>query len=684
MSMIQQIRNRQGLLIVMIGIGMLGFLVPYDAVMALVGQGSNRDVGEVDGIAITALEYQTELQERRRLGFSGDQLGDEVWNDLTSNIVLRDGFDALGLQVCDEEFQEMLFGSGYSPYMNRAFYSNAENKAYWQQNFGAMLSTPQGKSDFMSYKRLIVTKRLREKFDNLVTTGVYTNALEGKYDFVTANKKVNFNYAFKAYNDIEESEVNVSDADVKAYFRAHKGDDEYEQQVGRAVTFVRIPLSASAADAQAIESGLNELKGLWESSALSDNEFVATANEKPFTATVLKATDVETDLNESTLFDSKPGDFVGPYLKKQSYRLARVMDFFSEPDSASCRHILLKATNPGDDSEMEALMARADSLKRALRRGASFDDLVERFSEDPGSKATGGFYDFFTRGRMVKPFEDFCFENKPGSVEAVQTQFGVHLIEVMEHTAKVERVRVAMIERTIQPSPETARNAYSAASEFAISSNSREAFMTASSEAGYATNTADKVLRKATSISGLRNATELVSWAYNAEEGEVSNPILIDKNYVVAHLDGITAKGDPVFEQVEQKMRTAAVQEAKGVKYASMMEQGSLEEIATAIGSSVKAASNIALKFPTVSAAGAKPEPEVVGRAFAISNGEVSLPIIGENGIWVIAPTSSTEAAEKNDFLSEQTSLLARARGAVTQRISNAMLDAADLTDNRN
>ena len=684
MSMIEQIRNRQGLLIVMIGIGMLGFLVPYDAVMALVGQGTNRDVGEVDGIAITAVEYQQELQERRRLGFSGDQLGDEVWNDLTSNIVLRDGFESLGLEVCDEEFQEMLFGSGYSPYMNRAFYSNAENKAFWQQNFGAMLSTPQGKSDFMSYKRLIVSKRLREKFDNLVSAGVYTNALEGKYDYVAANRKVNFNYAFKSYNDIDESEISVSDADVKTYFRAHKGDDEYEQKTGRTITFARIPLSASAEDAQAIESDLNELKGLWQSSALSDSDFVATANEKPFSSIVLKASDVETDLNEATFFDSNRGDFVGPYLKKQSYKLARVMDFFSEPDSASCRHILLKASNPQDASEMDALMARADSLKRALRRGASFEDLAEEFSEDPGSKSTGGFYDFFTRGRMVKPFEDFCFENKPGSIAAVKTQFGVHLIEVMEHTAAVELVRVAMIERLIQPSPETARNSYSEASEFAIAANSREAFMSSSSEAGYATNTADKVLRKATSLSGLRNATELVSWAYNAEEGEVSNPILIDKNYVVAHLDRITEQGEPDFETVEQQMRTAATIEAKGEMYAAMMGQGSLEEIATAIGSSVKAASNIALKFPTISAAGAKPEPEVVGRAFAIANGDVSMPIIGENGIWVIAPTSSTEPAEKNDFLSEQTSLLARARGAVTQRISNAMLDAADLTDNRN
>ena len=89
---------------------------------------------------------------------------------------------------------------------------------------------------------------------------------------------------------------------------------------------------------------------MWQTSALSDSEFVATANEKPFTSTVLKASDVETDFNEATFFDSDRGDFVGPYLKKQSYKLARVMDFFTEPDSASCRHILLKAANPQDAS----------------------------------------------------------------------------------------------------------------------------------------------------------------------------------------------------------------------------------------------------------------------------------------------------------------------------------------------
>ena len=64
--MIEQIRNRQGLLLVIIGIGMLGFLVPYDAVLALMGQGTTRDVGSVGGESISALTYRMEVDERRR------------------------------------------------------------------------------------------------------------------------------------------------------------------------------------------------------------------------------------------------------------------------------------------------------------------------------------------------------------------------------------------------------------------------------------------------------------------------------------------------------------------------------------------------------------------------------------------------------------------------------------------
>ena len=683
MSIIKQIRDRQGLLVAVIGLGM-GLFILGDLFSSGNNQGSSDSIGEVNGESISAREFQMEVQERRRIGFNGDQLANEVWSDMTTGIVLREDIESLGLMVSDEEYDEMLFGTAFSAYLNQAFYSNKDTKAFWQENFRAMLLSDEGVRDFLAYKRLIVKKRVKEKYEKLVTPGIYSNSLEGKYDYIGGSEKATFNYVLKAFNKIEDTEVEVTDSDVKAYYNAHKEDAEYAQKAGRNITFVRIPLQASPEDAQAIQDDLSALRAAWLSSNDSDSLFVATANDQAFTAASFKLADVEIDVNEAQFFTAPKDSIIGPYKKNQTYRLSRVTERYSEPDSASCRHILLKATNPADSAEMAELMQRADSLQRVIKRGGSFEELASEYSEDPGSKSTGGFYDLFPRGRMVAPFENFCFENAPGTLGAVETSFGVHVIEVMEHTQSIERARVAVIERTIEPSLSTARASFNIARNFAIAANSKEEFMQAAGDAGYATSEALDIERNATNISGLRNAGELVSWAYNAEVDEVSNPVLIDKNYVVGYLDRITEKGVPPFEYVENEMRTGAVKQAKGELYAAKMAEGTLEQIAEAVASTVESASGISLKNPRISEAGSLGEPEVVGKAFAIPVGNISAPIIGNNGVWVIAPTQVAEAVEKTDFLTEQTNLLNRARGASTIRLNNAMLEAAGLQDNRN
>lgn len=681
MSMIEQIRNKQGLLLVMIGLGMLGFLVPYDAVMALFGSGGNRAMGEANGQEISAMDYQQAVQSRRALGFSGANLQDEVWNDIVTAIVLEECYEELGLEMSDAEFQGLLFENGNSPYMNRAFYSNAQNKQYWQTQFAAMLETPQGKSNFMMYRRLIEQKRMKEKFDKLAVSGIYTNSLEGAYDYEAAQSKVSFNYVVKKYIDIPNDEVEVSDRDVKRYYEAHKNDKEFEQRAGRDITFARVSVKPTAEDATLIENAMVELKNAW-ANAEDDTEFLASSgvNAAP---QLLDRSKVETDVNEAEFFNTEVGSIVGPYRKGSSFRLAKVLSFSEEPDSASCRHILLSAADPNDEAEMETLMARADSLKRVLQRGGDFAALAAEYSEDPGSATTGGFYDFFTRGRMVKPFENFCFENKPGSIGAVETRFGVHLIEVMEHTEAKEKVEVIIIDEAIVPSDATQRDAYGQASEFAINVTSVEELQAAAKEAGYAVNSAKDIQSNAQSIAGLRSAGEVVAWTFGAEEGQVSNPILADGTYIVAILERVKEKGVPPFEHVEEAMRSGAIREAKAEKYSEMMTSGSLEDIAAAVGSRVEMASNVALKFPTIRTVGTAAEPLVVGAAFGIGTGNISSPIVGENGIWVISPTAVTEAPEKTDFLSEQTTLLSRARGGFEVRLMTAMQEKAGVKDLR-
>ncbi len=682
MSLIEKIRDRQGLLMVMIGIGMLGFLVPYDAVMAMFGGGQNPEVGEVAGISITVMEYQNEVQNRRRLGFSGETLADEVWKDLTEGAVLSEGIAALGLTVTDDEYQELLFGTGKSDYLNRAFFSNAQNKQYWQQNFSAMLSTPEGRASFMEYKNLISDKRIREKYDALLTAGVYTNSLEGKYDHMAANKKVDFDYVLVTYASLDDASVDVSDSDVRSYFSAHKNDAEFQQKAGRDVTFARISVKATAQDAAKINEALTATKNAW-STATNDSAFFAEQGLN-YNERSLARAETETNASEASFFEAQEGDLVGPYRIGNMYRLAKVAGFTSRPDSASCRHILLMPDTQGDEAELAELKTRADSLLRAIRRGANFEDLAARFSDDPGSKDKGGFYDFFPRGRMVAPFENFCFDNAPGSTGVVETQYGYHIIKVEGQTEPVERVSVAIIEQAVEPSSETVRNAYQSASEFAIGVTDRESFMAKAGEQGFPTNVATDIARNAKTIAGLRTAGELVSWAWSAEERDISNPILADNTYVVAFLDRVKQAGEPRFEHVEEAMRAGAIQEAKAEKLVASMGGSDLASIAADQGVDVRNSGKVALKFPTIRGAGAKAEPLVVGTAAGSEIGAVVGPIVGENGVWVISTKSVSEAPAKDDFLSEQTSLLARARGAFPQRILNSMLEEEELQDMRN
>ena len=681
--MIEQIRNRQGLLLAMIGIGMLGFLVPYDAVLALMGQGTARDVGSVGGESISAMDYRMEVDERRRLGFSGDQLQDEVWADLTANIVLDETYDALGLEVTDAEFQEMLFGDLDSPYMGRAFYSNGENKAFWQQNFGAMLTTDQGKMNLMSYKRLILEKRKKEKMDALLTDALYTNSLEGKYDYINTEKKAEIKYVAKLYKNINDDEVSVSDSDVKRYYNAHKNDPKYQQTEGRDISYVKIPLGASESDIKAMEVELESIAEDW-ADADDAEAFALEANGGRADVRNLRLAQVELDVNEAKFFSDPLGTIVGPYTKNGQMQLAQVTKRSMVPDEAAkCRHILLSAKNAKDEAEMAELGERADSLKRVLQNGGDFDDLVQRFSGDPGSKATGGVYDFFPKGRMVKPFEDFCFDKPVGALGWVETTYGVHLIEVLDRRSEIEEASVTFITKPLAASALTARDAYAMASEFAINATDKESLMSAAEEAGYATSEANSIAPSARAIAGVRDASEIVAWAYRSEVGEVSNPILTPDFYIVAHLDASKKAGVPTLDDVRDDMREGAMNEAKGKLYASKMDGANLDEVAAAVGETVKTGRDLSVKFPTVRGSGASTEPKVAGAALSIPVGNMSSPIVGTHGVWVIAPQKVTEAGSKESYLEEQSTLASRARTNFPFTVLNTMQKAAGVEDNR-
>ncbi len=105
---------------------------------------------------------------------------------------------------------------------------------------------------------------------------------------------------------------------------------------------------------------------------------------------------------------------------------------YQEDKTATVRHILLLTNGKSEDEKKEIYKKMEDVLARA-KRGADFGELAEKYTEDPGSKNNGGLYEDFSRGYMVKPFEDAAFSVPVGEIsDIIETQYGYHILKVIE------------------------------------------------------------------------------------------------------------------------------------------------------------------------------------------------------------------------------------------------------------
>jgi len=110
-------------------------------------------------------------------------------------------------------------------------------------------------------------------------------------------------------------------------------------------------------------------------------------------------------------------------------------DKFKMPEAVHVRHILI-AKAAGDDDKIKAeKKAKAEDLRRQLLAGANFAEIAKNNSDCP-SKETGGDLGVFSRGEMVKQFENAAFSQEVNAIgPVVETEYGFHIIQVLERHA---------------------------------------------------------------------------------------------------------------------------------------------------------------------------------------------------------------------------------------------------------
>jgi peptidyl-prolyl cis-trans isomerase D len=380
---------------------------------------------------------------------------------------------------------------------------------------------------------------------------------------------------------------------------------------------------------------------------------------------------------EARIKNDSLGTVMGPFAHNGRILLVKSSKRGIDNNSVEARHILIKDKATGK--------TKLDSLKTVIGKSNNFAEMAKQYSEDPGSGAQGGDLGKFGRGQMVKPFEDACFNGPVGSLQIVESDFGWHLIEV---TGKnFPYTKIAQIDRAIEPSSKTVKSAYALAKEFSLNCADTASFRIAADTLNGGTKLIDgkNIKPNATSVASLTDAGELVGWAYGAELGEVSQPMMVGKDYIIAALTEVKEKGVPTFENVYDVMKAETIKEKKAEKYAAMMNEGSLADIATRISSDVKKAENVSMRNSNLPSSGVSmPENTVIGACFGLNTGTMSKAIVGKGGIYVIQRNADITTAESVDnYQSDMDRASATYQQKAANSVFNSFKEAAQVEDNR-
>jgi peptidyl-prolyl cis-trans isomerase D len=105
---------------------------------------------------------------------------------------------------------------------------------------------------------------------------------------------------------------------------------------------------------------------------------------------------------------------------------------YATPERRRASHILIQVSANASEAEQQAARAKIEALLQQVKKDpASFARLAKAHSQDPGSASQGGDLGFFTRGAMVKPFEDAVFALKENQIsDVVRSDFGFHIIRL--------------------------------------------------------------------------------------------------------------------------------------------------------------------------------------------------------------------------------------------------------------
>ncbi|MBT7623295.1 MAG: peptidylprolyl isomerase [Flavobacteriaceae bacterium] len=698
MAILGSLRKNSVVLITVIGMALFAFVI--SGVFDGKGYTSQDPIGMVNDQDLSIEEFRNQVDFlERSYNLSGMNAINSVWDQTVRNLILNNQFELSGVDSGKDHLEYIL---SQNPSFNSEPRFLNDAKIFEIEKFIDLIveyktTNPDAYEQWKKQESIFQSQSNEKIYFDLIASGINFSFKDGEFEYLLQNDRVDIEYVQIPYSSIPDSLVKLKNSDVQKYIKSNHTD--FKIDASRSIEYVLFEEKPSIEDE-------NETKSFLESFLVEKKEYNDISKQEETIPSLLTAKNLTEFINQNSeikfdsiyvpkgslpnndaniLFNLNKGQNYGPYLDDEYFKISRMLDK-KKGGNVRASHILISfkgSQNASPEITRSKSEARKEAnriLKLVRKNPDSFSGLAFEFSDGP-SKSSGGDLGFFQEGAMVKPFNDFVFSKKEGTIGVVETDFGFHVINIV---AKEDLVLLASIAIKNIPSEKTSDKTFNLATKFEINLSKNKNLNELAKENNYEIKPVSNIKILDDNLPGLTNQRRLVQWLFS-EEVELNSYKRFDLSnggYLIAQVTDLREEGLSSVEDVT----FTAVPKVRNQKKAELIirqnkKNKSLEDLANNNNTEIKKALALNQKNATISGAGR--EPLLVGHAFGLKVDQISDFIIGENGVYKIKVTKKDKSSGLDNYSSYQNQLLLSSRPSVNSILYQTVKESAEIIDNR-
>ena len=707
MAALGKIRKRGVTLVIIIGLGLFAFIAEEAVRSCEATKNQQRQqIGEVLGNKVNVQDFQALVDEYQEVikmtqgrdNFSEEELNqikDQVWNSYINEQIINNECKKLGLTVTDEELQNIM-KEGTNPMLTQSPFVNQQTGRFdvtmltkflsdYKKNAGNAQVAEQYDRIYKYWQFLekqLRTQRLTEKYQSLIAGSLISNPISARKAYEGQNIENNIILASFPYSAINDNDVKVSDADLKAKYNELK--ETFKQTVeSRDIKYVDFQVVASAADRQALMKTMNEAADKLESGANPAEVVRKAQSQFPYTGIAATKRAYPSDI--AAKIDSMAvGQTTRPFESKSDNTLnvVKLISKAQAPDSIEYRQIQIGGAT------VEAAKKTADSVYNALKAGADFEALAKKYGQD-GQKQwlTSAMYEnSSTMDEESKNYLNSIQTLAVNDVKNLAFTSGNIILQVTARKAMVDKYDVAVIKHTIDFSKQTYSDAYNKFSQYVSENKTLESLEKNAGKFGFQVQERKDLFNSEHNVANLRATREAMKWIFDAKEGQVSPLYECGNNdhLLVVAMTKIHPVGYRDVDGVKDILKAEVLRDKKFDQIKERVSKVKSIADAKAAGAKVDSVNQITFSAPVFVQATGASEPALSGAVVAAAPGKFSATAVkGNGGAYMFQLLNKVERdGAKFDAKAQEKQLAQRAMQAAG-RFMQELYQKANVVDNR-